>query len=79
MWCATGICIGLGSACVTAAGFAETEVSVDHPGGCSDGLQLRDGGPGNRAFFTESDTNGIRTAASQRAESGRVEAIRAHP
>ena len=72
MWCATGICIGLGSACVTAAGFAETEVNVDHPGGCSSG-------PANRDFSTESGTNGVRAAASRRAESGRVEAIRAQP
>jgi hypothetical protein len=79
VWCATGICIEFGSACVTAAVFSETEVSVDHPGDCSGSLPLRDGGPGDHDFSTESNTNRVPTAASRRAESGRVEAIRAQP
>ena len=56
-----GICLR-----AAAAGFAETEVSIDHPGGLGDGPPLRDGGPANGDFSTESDTNGILAAPARR-------------
>ncbi|HXO90593.1 MAG TPA: hypothetical protein VN849_07360, partial [Stellaceae bacterium] len=62
-----GICLR-----ASVAGFAETEVSIDHPGGRGGGPPLRDGGPANGDFSTESDTNGI---LRRLAESGHIEAI----